>query len=83
MHSFSSSITDHAKQVGQEGAVTPLHYDILHNIHFLISGKKTFDLYGPHLARALYPFPHLHPGARASQLTVDADFSRRCCEVYI
>lgn len=54
--------------VACEGAVSTLHYDAVHNLFAQLRGRKTFWVFSPADARALYFFPALHPQSFKGQV---------------
>jgi hypothetical protein len=43
--------------ISPRGAVTPLHFDVAHNLHAVLHGRKRFVLFARSDFRALYPEP--------------------------
>eukprot|EP01048_Picozoa_sp_COSAG05_P000474 COSAG05_NODE_12_length_37297_cov_117.537072_37_plen_485_part_00 len=54
--------------VGDNGLVTPLHYDILHGMLCQIRGRKRVTIFPPSDFHAMLPLPATHPGARGSNI---------------
>lgn len=55
---------------GQEGVITPLHYDEQQNMFGQLWGRKRVRLFQPEAFSGLYPFPLGHPCDRQSQVTL-------------
>jgi len=52
--------------IGQEGVVTPLHYDAAHNAFIQVVGRKRVRLLPPANSASLRLHPWLHPSARTA-----------------
>jgi len=57
--------------IGQEGNVTPSHYDEQENFFAQLQGEKRFILFPPSQFGCLYPHPVYHPHDRQSQIDFD------------
>ncbi|CAE7024414.1 Hif1an [Symbiodinium sp. KB8] len=63
--------------VGCENALTPCHYDMVHNAYVQVRGWKRFLLVDPCYAPNLYAYPLGHPMDRCAQADLEApDFAR-------
>lgn len=70
-------LTSNLLLIGQEGNVTPVHYDEQQNFFAQIWGKKKMTLFSPDQFECLYPFPVYHPCDRQSQVDLEEpDFAR-------
>jgi hypothetical protein len=43
--------------LSSSGAVTPLHYDVVHSLFAQVGGRKHFTFFAPRDSASLYPFP--------------------------
>jgi len=57
--------------IGQQGNVTPCHYDEQHNLFCQIEGAKKFVLFSPDHFPSMYPYPVHHPYDRQSQVDLE------------
>ncbi|CAE7530262.1 HIF1AN [Symbiodinium sp. CCMP2456] len=63
--------------VGCENALTPCHYDMVHNAYVQVRGWKRFLLVDPCYAPNLYAYPQGHPMDRCAQVDLESpDFAR-------
>ncbi|CAJ1334448.1 unnamed protein product [Effrenium voratum] len=63
--------------VGCRNALTPCHYDMLHNAYVQVKGWKRFLLMDPSYSSDLYAFPLGHPMDRCAQADLESpDFQR-------
>lgn len=63
--------------VGCENALTPCHYDAVHNAYAQVRGWKRFILLDPNYAGCLYPYPLAHPMDRCSRVDFEhPDYER-------
>ena len=53
------------------GYITPLHYDLAHNLFAQVTGRKRFILFAPEQTKLLYPFPKFSPIAHFSRVNLD------------
>jgi hypothetical protein len=53
------------------GYITPLHYDLVHNLFAQVTGRKRFILFAPEQTKLLYPFPKFSPIAHFSRVNLD------------
>lgn len=58
--------------LGPAGTVTPLHYDLVHNLFAQIRGRKRFTLFAPEHLPRLYPFPFHSKLAHFSRVEVES-----------
>lgn len=58
--------------MGSDGTVAQTHYDESHNAFVQVAGRKRFFVHPPRSALVAQLHPHLHPGARLSQLDFGA-----------
>jgi Cupin-like domain len=58
--------------MGSQGAVAPLHHDLMHNFFVQIYGSKQFTLYPPSDWHNVYLFPKFHLRHRNSQIDMSA-----------
>lgn len=54
-----------------EGNITPMHYDLVHNLYAQVIGRKRFILFAPEQTSLLYPFPKTSPIAHFSRVKLD------------
>ena len=54
-----------------EGNITPMHYDLVHNLFAQVIGRKRFILFAPEQMGLLYPFPKTSTIANFSQVNLD------------
>lgn len=54
------------------GVVAQAHYDRSHNFVTQVLGEKRWLIFPPTAHRRLYPFPHLHPAYKQSQVDFSA-----------
>ena len=71
-------LTTNTLLIGQEGSVTPLHYDEQENFLHQIGGSKTCILFSPAHFQYFHPFPVHHPCDRQSQFDFEAIDSDDC-----
>ncbi|XP_067927867.1 hypoxia-inducible factor 1-alpha inhibitor-like [Watersipora subatra] len=70
-------LTSNLLFIGQEGNITPVHYDEQQNFFAQISGKKKCTLFPPENFESFYPYPVHHPHDRQSQVDMDnPDFEK-------
>eukprot|EP00747_Dinoflagellata_sp_TGD_P068212 gnl/TRDRNA2_/TRDRNA2_155612_c0_seq1.p1 gnl/TRDRNA2_/TRDRNA2_155612_c0~~gnl/TRDRNA2_/TRDRNA2_155612_c0_seq1.p1 ORF type:complete len:712 (-),score=125.06 gnl/TRDRNA2_/TRDRNA2_155612_c0_seq1:76-2154(-) len=77
--------------IGCRNALTPCHYDLVHNAYMQVRGWKRFLLFDPAYGGCLYPYPVAHPMDRCARVDLEApDFSRfprlagaRCVEAVL
>ncbi|CAE7762740.1 Hif1an [Symbiodinium sp. CCMP2592] len=63
--------------VGCENALTPCHYDMVHNAYVQVRGWKRFLLVDPCYSSNLYAYPQGHPMDRCAQADLESpDFTR-------
>jgi len=63
--------------IGCRDALTPCHYDLVHNVYVQVSGWKRFLLLDPEYANCLYPYPVAHPMDRCARADLEKpDFER-------
>ena len=57
--------------------VTPLHYDLIHNLFAQVRGRKRFTLFAPDQSPLLYPFPPYSECSHFSRVNIRSpDFAR-------
>ncbi len=61
-------LTSNLLLVGEQGCVTPLHYDEQHNLFAQVTGRKLCILSSPANFGSFYPFPVGHPHDRQAQV---------------
>ena len=61
-------LTSNLLLVGEQGCVTPLHYDEQHNLFAQVAGRKLCVLASPANFGSFYPFPVGHPHDRQAQV---------------
>jgi hypothetical protein len=54
--------------VGAKGNVTPLHFDLSHNLLVQVAGRKSLRLFSPEQSGLLYPFPRQSKVPHVSQV---------------
>lgn len=54
-----------------EGNITPMHYDLVHNLYAQVMGRKRFILFAPEQTKLLYPFPKSSRIAHFSRVNLD------------
>ncbi|CAH1793965.1 unnamed protein product [Owenia fusiformis] len=64
-------LTSNLLLIGQEGNVTPVHYDEQENFFAQVQGYKRILLFPPDHFEMLYPYPVHHPHDRQSQVDFD------------
>ena len=70
-------LTTNLLLIGQDGCVTPVHYDEQENFFAQAAGWKRVVLFAPDQFPNLYNFPLFHPADRQSQLDLyDPDLAR-------
>lgn len=72
--------------IGCRDALTPCHYDLLHNAYVQVKGWKRFLLIDPRYSYGLYPFPQGHPMDRCARADLEhPDYQRfpRLSEVQV
>ncbi|CAC5402198.1 HIF1AN [Mytilus coruscus] len=70
-------LTNNMLLIGQEGNITPVHYDEQENFFAQVYGYKRFILFPPEEFPNLYPHPTYHPCDRQSQVDFDEpDFEK-------
>jgi len=63
--------------IGCRNALTPCHYDLVHNAYAQVSGWKRFVLLDPGYGPCLYPYPVAHPMDRCARVDLERpDFKR-------
>ena len=67
-------LTNNMLLIGQEGNITPVHYDEQENFFAQVFGYKRFILFPPEEFPNLYPHPTYHPCDRQSQVSLT-----QCC----
>ena len=53
------------------GNITPMHYDLVHNLFAQVIGRKRVTLFAPEQTKLLYPFPKTSPIAHFSRVNLD------------
>lgn len=56
--------------LGGNGVATQCHYDLSHNVHAVLSGRKTFFVSDPKAYTQLLLYPRSHPGNTKSQMRI-------------
>jgi len=64
-------LTSNLLLIGEEGNVTPAHYDEQENFFAQLQGHKKFLLFPPSQFECFYPYPVYHPHDRQSQVDFD------------
>ena len=77
-HLNFGELTTNTLLIGQEGSVTPLHYDEQDNFLHQIGGAKTCILFSPANFPHFHPFPVHHPCDRQSQFDFKANNNNDC-----
>ena len=57
--------------IGCRDALTPCHYDLLHNAYVQVKGWKRFLLIDPSYSYGLYPYPQGHPMDRCARADLE------------